>query len=193
MTRRTRAASTFCAIQLGVASLAVAGPASAAEPGPLPHCIYRVETGQSTCYATYEEVTKALSQGLVTDLTNPATVTEADVRRLAAASTRSGAHADAAPLASYVLSIWYSDAGWKGATNTVTAGGMCDGAAGLDFSTPVMPSGWNDRISSYHSYSNCETMLWRDGNLTGPTYGPFANATLGASSMNDKASSVSYH
>ena len=54
----------------------------------------------------------------------------------------------------------------------------------------ALPSAWNDRISSFQGFGNCETKLYQNGDFTGSTYGPvFATDYVGAT-MNDEASSL---
>ena len=68
-------------------------------------------------------------------------------------------------------------------------GTACDTNADVDGSY-ALPSAWNDRISSFQGFGNCETKLYQNGDFTGSTYGPvFATDYVGAT-MNDEASSL---
>ena len=68
-------------------------------------------------------------------------------------------------------------------------GSACDTNADADGSY-ALPSAWNDRISSFQGFGNCETKLFENGDYTGNTYGPiFATDYVGAT-LNDEASSL---
>ena len=68
-------------------------------------------------------------------------------------------------------------------------GTACDTKADIDGSY-TLPSSWNDRISSFQGFGNCETPLYQNGHFTGSTYGPaFATDNVGAT-MNDQTSAV---
>ena len=71
----------------------------------------------------------------------------------------------------------------------VTATSGCD--TGTNWELGVMPSGWNDRISSFRAYASCDIRLYWDGGLTGPVYGPSTGAnTLG--SFDNQTSSIGF-
>ena len=57
----------------------------------------------------------------------------------------------------------------------------------------TVPSGWNDRVSSFQGYNNCSVRLWRNGGAEGQRpWGPPSSAdTLGT--MDNQASSMTFY
>ncbi len=91
------------------------------------------------------------------------------------------------PLTEYVLTVFYVDANYGGAELTVYTD-LNNYCASYSLTENSMPSGWNDVISSYHSYAGCKTRVSENINQGGAYYGPVVNAaTLGV--MNDATSS----
>jgi hypothetical protein len=74
----------------------------------------------------------------------------------------------------------------------VTGGTCTASTSDLDFYVNSMPGGWNDVISSFHSYANCYTKLYEDNNRTGATYGYVGDSSYVGNAMNDRASSISW-
>lgn len=92
------------------------------------------------------------------------------------------------PTATVHLVDLYDAAGRTGAYFALYGSG-CDTNADIDGSY-TLPSAWNDRISSFQGFNNCETRLYQNGDFTGNTYGPvFATDYVGAT-MNDQASAL---
>jgi hypothetical protein len=55
-----------------------------------------------------------------------------------------------------------------------------------------VPSGWNDRVSSFQGYNNCQIKLWTNGNMSGTSWGPASYAdTVGA--LNNQSSSMTFY
>ena len=50
--------------------------------------------------------------------------------------------------------------------------------------------GWDNRISSFRSYSNCRTAIFANTNYGGSSYGYYTNSSYVGSAMNDQASSI---
>jgi hypothetical protein len=167
--RRASVAATF--IVVACTALLAAQPASAATPASLSRseaCSYDVNTTEYHCYSSQTAALAAIAAGgpLLTE-----------------GQTATGL----SPLASYVLAIFYQDANYGGAilddyTNIST---LCQS---YSYTVNSMPAGWNDDISSYHSYGTCKTRVSENINQGGSSYGPVANApSLGV--MNDATSS----
>jgi len=74
----------------------------------------------------------------------------------------------------------------------VFAPGGCDWSMDMDWSLGTMPSGWNDRVSSFQGFNHCAVKLWQNGGLTGSAYGPIYSAN-GVGGLDNQASSVSFH
>lgn len=91
------------------------------------------------------------------------------------------------PLATYVLATFYADANKTGSSVniTTTISTMCTTHS---YTGNSMPSGWNDRVSSFQSFGTCKTRLSENINQGGASFGPVVSAnSLGV--MNDAASS----
>lgn len=67
----------------------------------------------------------------------------------------------------------------------------CTTAGGdIDASTPRMPPGWNDRVSSFAIYGGCWTKIFEHSNYRGDTYGYAPDTEYLVDGMNDKTSSI---
>jgi hypothetical protein len=63
----------------------------------------------------------------------------------------------------------------------------------MDFSTSsLVPLGWNDVISSFRSFSNCQTVLFEDINFGGSTTQKTVDLSFVGKAMNDRASSIQW-
>lgn len=82
----------------------------------------------------------------------------------------------------------YADANKTGAYLDVY-GLACDTDPDADDDTGL-PGPWNDRVSSFQGYNNCDTKLYQNGDLTGATYGPTTATNYVGDTMNDQASSL---
>jgi hypothetical protein len=110
----------------------------------------------------------------------------------APASAAPAAPAAVRPLAGTVIGVEYSDANYQGATYTIT-GGTCTGTTSdVDWQLSPLASGWNDVISSFHSYANCWTKLWENTGYWGASYGYVGDTTYVGNAMNDRASSIQW-
>lgn len=204
MTIRTRAARTLLATAgAGCLVTAVtAAPAQAASDatprGGGQHCATKLETKQTTCFSSYRALVMSLSRGKVTDIMDPRQLTEAVVQRIAAASAagskkQSSVGPTAVTATNYVLSQIYADAGYSGSSYNIYSEGGCDTDAYADKQLDTMPTGWNDRVSSFHSFSQCQTKLYEDGYFGGATYGPYTDSSNVGNAMNDRTSSMKFY
>ncbi|MGC4174482.1 hypothetical protein [Demequina sp.] len=91
------------------------------------------------------------------------------------------------PYATYILAVFYEDAAYGGASYNITTSNssLC---SGFHYYGSSMPSGWNDRVSSFDAYGTCRVKIWADAGYSGSTYGPSTGASS-MGSMNDQASS----
>ncbi|BBC33031.1 uncharacterized protein SGFS_043250 [Streptomyces graminofaciens] len=86
--------------------------------------------------------------------------------------------------------VLYQHANYGGASFTLTGDYGCDTNADVDWQlSSFSPYGWNDTVSSFLSYSDCETRLWEHDNFGGASYGAYVNSSYVGDAMNDKASS----
>jgi hypothetical protein len=135
---------------------------SASALGTGDYCMAVITTGQSWCAASEAELDAIRAQVFATRSITPAATSH--LVDLYDAANRTGVY--------YAL-----------------YGTACDTNADLDGSY-TLPSSWNDRISSFQGFGNCETKLHQHGDFTGSSYGPvFATNYVGAT-MNDQTSAV---
>jgi len=167
------------------AEAATAGPRS---PG-LPHCALAAGDGQPLhCFGTFREAVAFATGGRVR--TAPASPAEAADDPAFTAAVEAPAALDA----SYLLGYEWADLNWTGASLAMYGSGRCDNSSDVDFRFPSMPSGWNDRISSFKSYNNCAQQLFRGTSFSGGalTY-IVTNMSYVGSAANDQASSVTFN
>lgn len=94
----------------------------------------------------------------------------------------------ALPNTTYVIGIDYYDANYKGASLAWTGYSPC--TADPFYGAPSMPSGWNDVISSYKDYSNCNhNPHWENNNYAGAVVSCGPNCSYVGNAMNDRTSS----
>ena len=96
----------------------------------------------------------------------------------------------AAPAATTVISIDYSDANFQGASLTWNVSGIVSCSGFPDFQAASMPSGWNDVISSYRDFANCNNNPhYENNNFGGAVVNCGPNCSYVGNAMNDKTSS----
>jgi len=168
MSTRVRGARLWTALGIAVLvlalDLALAPTARAATAGDTPqYCNLNLSTGAWTC------------------TTDPTTAA-----RLVRPALDGGG--------GVLLGRFFDDGGMDatGGSFTVTAASACDASADIDFSVSTMPSGWNDRVSSFQGYNSCQIKLWQNGAFSGSTFGPITYAySVGA--LDNQASSITFH
>jgi hypothetical protein len=221
--RSRSARGTIAVLAALVPLLLVAAPATAAPIGPAavpaatsgdisesataasrppatstPHCTQAAGAGQALhCFATFRAAIADATGGRITDAPASATTAaldpkfSAEVDSVNAAAARSAA---IAPAAVSLLGIEYADANFTGATLTRTGAGSCDNSADVDFRVPSMPAGWNDRITSFKSFSNCAQQLFRSINFTGGSLTIIISSLANVGpAANDQASSITFN
>jgi hypothetical protein len=197
--------------------LLVAGPVAAAPPGPAsapvatsgdtsesataaatqpatstPHCTLAAGPGQQLhCFATFRAAIAYGTHGRITDAPDSAATAARDPQFAARVDAVAPAVTAAA---SSLLGIEYADANMRGASVSFFGAGSCDNSSDADFRFASMPSGWNDRITSFNSFSNCAQQLFRNTNFGGGalTIVIRSLANVG-SAANDQASSLTFN
>src|SRR5262249_52008387 len=98
--------------------------------------------------------------------------------------------------ASVVIGIVYIDANYQGNTWVFNEAWGCDGSlATVDYDVPNLNAspysdyGFNDSISSFHSYSFCSTELYNDWYFSGASFYGVNAPTV---TYNDQASSINW-
>jgi hypothetical protein len=94
----------------------------------------------------------------------------------------------ALPAITYVIGVDYKNANYGGASLTWTGISTCSGYP--YYLASSMPSGWNDVISSYHDYSNCNhNPHWENNKYGGAVVNCGPNCSYVGAAMNDRTSS----
>jgi len=168
--------STLTAIAAGVTFLFA--PVSPAHAAGAEHCWTNVETGQSRCFATFAEVVSDLSGGRVT------------VSGGASAFSTRTADAIAAVSSTVTIGVVYENINYGGASNVYVVSEACDTLSDVDYQVNLASTVWNDRISSFESFENCDTKLWSD-TYSGTGYGWYTSS-LNVGAINDLTSSIQW-
>lgn len=171
------------AVSAELSNRALGGPGTAN-----PHCVGSVSSNAVSCYSTFREAIAFATGGAITDAPDARAALADDgfARRINALAIR--------PNVDVLIGIDYVDINFQGNTFTWTSFIGCDGDPNtMDFSTASLsPFRWNDVISSFHSFSSCQTVLFENDNFGGATTQKAVDlAGLGAA-MNDRASSIQW-
>ena len=211
----------FAVLAALVPLLLVAGPVAAAPPGPAPapvatpvatsgdtsesataavkppatagpHCTLAAGAGQQLhCFATFRAAIAYGTHGRIADA--PASAADA-VRDPLFAARVDAVEPPATTLASTLLGIEYSDANLRGSSVSFFGSGGCDNSSDADFRFASMPTGWNDRITSFTSYSNCAQQLFRNTSFGGGALTIIIRSLSNVgSAANDQASSLTFN
>jgi hypothetical protein len=167
--------------------------ATAAAPAPAttaPHCAMVAGSTTARCFATYRAAVAYGTGGQVTGAPVSARSAALDptfARTMSALPTVTAA-------ASVLLGTEYANANFGGASLSLFGAGQCDNSSDVDFRFASLPTGWNDRISSFRSFSNCAQQLFRNTNFGGGSLTIIISslAYVGAAA-NDQASSLTFN
>jgi hypothetical protein len=117
--------------------------------------------------------------------------------RTVCAATEAGLNAATSrglsPESTFVLAKLYDQAGRTGPYLEIQASGPCDTNSDIDWGTANVGTTWNDRISSFQGFSNCQIRIYENANFTGATYGAFTATDYVGDAMNDRTTSVRYY
>jgi hypothetical protein len=168
------------------ATAAAAPPASAA-----PHCALVAGATAARCFDTYRAAVAYGTGGRVTDAPVSARSAALDP---AFARSMSALPAATAKAASLLLGTEYANANFGGASLSLFGATRCDNSSDADFRFASLPAGWNDRITSFRSFSNCAQQLFRNTNFGGGSLTIIISslANVGAAA-NDQASSLTFN
>jgi hypothetical protein len=156
------------------------------------HCYVIITTNYHECFATFAELTAAISGGRLV-LQSPSQLTKATAAQLSqsSASLRQRRGMSDAPLPATVLGVVYADLQYSGPTQ-LFFGPSGDCGPGASYRWDRMPSGWNDRVSSFASWGKCDITLYENENAGGRQFGPAEKASLGSEYLNNRASSIGF-
>jgi hypothetical protein len=173
---------------------------TASKPATARHCVMSVESGALSCFATFPEAVAVATAGRIVDAPSDARAAVRDPAFLKRVDALPPLAADHAAFLNttfvgmgVVLGIEFSDAGWGGSTLQFATPLGCDGNhATIDAQVAVMPAGWNDEISSFHSPGTCQQILYADGGFSGQRTPKTNNMLYVGDAMNDQASTIRF-
>ncbi len=164
----------------GIVGVIALTPAPAAAVEPETHCWMDLDSGETGCYSSFALVVDALSEGTVEVAADAITVTDAQ-------------RAAITPLSTFIIGQVFADASYAGSSYTFYTSGDCDTNADVDWNVASMPTGWNDRVTSFKSFGQCATRIWQDTSYGGASYGFYVNSTNVGATMNDETSSIQWN
>jgi len=159
------------------------GASAATTTAPGEHCGVMAETGALACFTTIDQV----EDWAAVTATSPSPTPSKGIAALAAGAS-----------GSYLQGIFYEKNNKTGDTLSIYGDGACDSSSDWDYAVPKFSAfGWNDEISSFQGYSNCQIKLFENANYNsataGATYGPVTSTNYVGDAMNDKASSARFY
>ncbi len=171
---------------LGAGAANAAGPEVAPPPVAADgeSCWYAVDTGQSLCVKTGEDLVAAVAEEKGVQLVIPDGQVVSGVK---VDASREAALAPAGVLTSVALSTIYDDINYGGGSYTmsVSSGSCATTAYGF---TDINSIGWYGRVSSFKSYAGCKTAVFSGTNYGGSSTG-YSQSLPSLGSMNDQAKS----
>lgn len=182
--RKPLGTTAVAALVLG--SVLLAAPAANAKgPDRTQSCWQELDTGRSLCVAASVDLADAVYDAYGIAISTPDGAVGSSVEPLSTRDARAGVVA----LASTVIGIFYENASYGGASYVASV--SQNGCYGYSHGyTNLGAIGWDNRISSFRSYSNCRTAIFSNTNYGGSSYGYYTNSTYVGSAMNDQASSI---
>ncbi len=180
-------------VAVPVAAQAGSGKVAAAPPRGA-HCVASLSPASATgvsavtgfsCFGTFSDAVGFASKGAVT-LARSAEVASAD------ATIRRQLHAYRA-LASPLLGIEYNSTGFGGSSLTLTGSGGSGCYGGTEYSFGNLGSyGWNDKIGSARTYSNCVGQHFKNTGLSGTSTSVFGSKS-DFGSLDNAISSIRFY
>lgn len=160
---------------LAAPSAAASGAAGASGK----HCVTALESGETTCYASFAEAVSHLSGGKVQDISSPRELTDAVVDRIDAGA------------ASVTVGVLFDDRDFRGDTQIFSGPGACVTSRGVDYQANI-PLRFNDRTTSFQGFSRCLVEIYEHTNWAGTWEGPYRSKASVDTFLNNKASSVKF-
>jgi len=143
-----------------------------------PHCVVNLSTNAQRCFVHFRDAIAYGTGNRVTDAPNDSRTAatdqhfNAEINRLAQQvhSQVTKNPGTAQPQIPVPIADEYFDINYTGVTWTaVVDNGYCDndGADTTDYYEPYLGPTWNDQISSFHGYANCDQRSFQDINFGG--------------------------
>jgi hypothetical protein len=109
------------------------------------------------------------------------------------ASTEAELYSGATALATqYLLGRFFDDNGRTGAFLDIFAAGPCDTNSDKDWQYSNIGTAWNDRVSSFTGYSQCQIKIFENDNVGGASLGPLSYSDYVGAAMNDRTTSMQF-
>jgi len=195
--RVRRTALNMVSITVVVAGLLAAPAVAQAAPSPIAreqargsHCVVALSPGSAAkrsvvkdyrCFSSLSEAVTFATGGKVR-LGARSSFSSADTALLGSSSTAS------VP----VLGIEYNGTGFGGTSLTLTGSGGSGCYGGTEYSfTNLGTYGWNDRIESARTYSNCVGVHYKNSGLSGTSTSVFGSKS-DFGSLNNEISSIRF-
>lgn len=158
------------------------------------HCVVEVTNGKTTCYQSFRDAVAKATGGRITDAPSTPSTAVADSRfedRLNALGAESG---EEDGRANVVVSIEYDWAYYQDDVGSLTASapGGCVANGGADWQLANVGEDWNDRISSFRGYADCNVDHFEHADFDGASTGWLADVGSMAdhTSLNNLTSSI---
>lgn len=95
--------------------------------------------------------------------------------------------------ADYVLAKMYDSAGNTGSYLEILFSSPCDTNSDVDYSVSNVGSTWNDRISNWTGYSECQVHIYENSSWGGASCGAYTSSSYVGDAMNDRTTSIRFY
>ncbi|GLZ01361.1 hypothetical protein [Actinoplanes sp. NBRC 103695] len=175
--------------------LPATAPASAAPTGKK-HCVTNVSDETTSCYGTFRQAIASATSGRITDAPlNPAdaVASKAFEKRINAITELNKAGATQLAVTLSIEYDWAYEQTNEGSV-TYTADYGCDNTNDVDWQVNWVGDDWNDRISSFHNYSNCSNIHFAHVDFGTPSNGIYRSVGSMADTggLNNQTSSIQW-
>ncbi|WP_242893044.1 hypothetical protein [Actinomadura litoris] len=192
LTAATAVAATGALLAQPAAS-AAPSPSSGAASSPVRHCVVHLtESGRVSCYATFTEAINDATNGKIANAPRNARSAVADKGFNGRLNALAKANRQSAGIASTVIEISFEHADFKGNSLTWETSAGCDNSSDVDWQAASVSGWWNDRISSFRNYADCQSNHWEDINFQGSSTGYRNTTSYVGDAMNDRTSSIKW-
>ncbi|WP_147425186.1 hypothetical protein [Bailinhaonella thermotolerans] len=161
------------------------------------HCVAHLSQGAArsavTCYDTFPKAIADATAGRVANAPADAAAAARDsgfARRLNAAADKKG-NAQALAAAETVIGIEFEHRDFRGTSLAVVAPHGCESGTVWDFGN-LGGTEWNDRFSSFATFSGCRARHWEDAGLEGALRDYLPSTAYIGRAMNDETSSIQW-
>lgn len=90
----------------------------------------------------------------------------------------------------YILAYMYDNAGNTGSYYTIRDTAPCDTNSDVDYNVSNIGDAWNDRISSWSAFAECQVRIYENASFGGASYGAYTSSSYVGAAMNDRTTSI---